>query len=631
MGRPTYKCEAAFGVSPMSAPAPGDWIDLTPYWRQGQGKRGRDHELGQSQAGEWTIRFRNIDRRFEPFFAGSPYYPNVRPRTHIRITATANAVTYPVARGYVENWEQNWPGRPIGNQGDGEAVAHCVDAFKILSLWQLLNSYSTVVMADNPVAYYQLDDDPSVWDAPEGLPAPLYLYSWDSLGFLPGPLLGGASALHTNGGFGIYESSNTYLINPAPQNPTIEFFIRPDSFPANNWGIGGLVGTISNQGAGAIYGNAGSGQLSLTVNSASAGVQTITDPLWTLTAGVWQHVAFVRDGNRITFYRNGLPVATKTVSWTGTTDASVLAQFAGLDSVITPSAQMIGSMGQFACYATALSPARLAAHYAATNGRIPRGLPGVQLNTLLDLMGWPAALRSIDPGTCRVAEFDPSGSRLAALLEVGERSEFALFQVDGAGLITYRDRADLLSNSNTHGVSQATFGDAGTEVAYENVVLSFDDQDLWSSVVVTPSSGAPQVATDAGAVALNGDATLANDAGHLLTDSDAMDKAGFLLGLYKTFRSRPVSVSFKLAADDATNQALLGLGTDAPMVTIKRRPQGGGAAITSVCQVEGLTWSISPVGSWDWTLQLVPAPQTAFWLLQDAAQSQLETTTVPGW
>lgn len=652
MGRPTFKCEMAFGVAPLTDP--GAWTDVTPYWRQGQGRRGKDHELAQSQAGEWIVRFRNTDRRFEPFFAGSPYYPNVVPMTHIRITATANAVTYPVARGYVENFEQKWPGRPIGSQGDAECVAHCVDAFKLLSLWQLPNSYLSEVMLDKPIVYYPLDD-PAASLMVAGSPTNLWMGRTMRLGDT-GPLLGGATAWHTDGGDPTYgggalqggdngpfppavSSANTSdLCNiQAPQDTTFECWVNIDSlasagagggvYPFGLMALQGFLG--SGEGPGSLQQVAlNSSQFAFWFWGQAGAAVGHTDPSWTLPVGVWTHVAVVKSGYTCTFYRNGVPMKTSVAGDFGAADTYCRIWIGS--GTHGNEAGFPGRMTHVAVYDTALSPARIAAHYAAKSGRLPQGKAGAQLGNLLDIVGWPAGLRTIDAGVLTLAPFDPSGSRLSSLLAVGEDSELSLFQMGADGKVIYHDKADLQSVSGTHWVSQATFGDSGAELGYADLVVSFDDQDLWTSVAVTAASGAVQVVKDAAAAVTFGDRTLAATSDHL-SDLDALDRANYLLASYKAPAGRPVSVSLILAADDVMNQTVLGLDTHAARVTVIRRPQGGGAPITWLCAVEGVDFDIPAVGSWHYTLHLVPWPGGKFWLLEDAAQGLLEQTTVEAW
>ena len=111
MAAPVYKVEIALTTAPLTQP--GAWTDITTLVREINTNRGRDHELSRSQAGTATVRLTNTDRRFDPTYAAGTYYPNVIPMRQVRITALHNAITYNLYYGYVETWEQVWPGRPL--------------------------------------------------------------------------------------------------------------------------------------------------------------------------------------------------------------------------------------------------------------------------------------------------------------------------------------------------------------------------------------------------------------------------------------------------------------------------------------------------------------------------------------
>lgn len=90
----------------------------------------------------------------------------------------------------------------------------------------------------------------------------------------------------------------------------------------------------------------------------------ILDSPANVVAGSWQHIAFTRSGNTYTIYYNGASVATVTDSTTIDATSEVFA-IGHFTSSGTASNFYIGSFDEVAVYNTALSPARIAAHYAA--------------------------------------------------------------------------------------------------------------------------------------------------------------------------------------------------------------------------------------------------------------------------
>jgi len=626
---PVAKVEVAFGTAPLTAP--GAWTDITIYCRSISIRRGRDHELSQSQAGECTIRLTNTDRRFDPLYTSGAYYPNVIPMRQIRITATHNAVTYPLFYGYVEDWSQTWPGRPISAVGDAECVLHAVDGFKLLSLYQLRNTYSAEVLADEPVAYWQLvepvgsalylDSSGGGNDLTPGTTAGI------TMGVTPGPLIGGSSVLDCDGSAAGTTAAFTPLINNPGlgtplflSNPVVECWVKLDTGPTAGWVITGYRDSAGTRAAELAVAD-GSGHLSLKFFAVSE--QAHTTVTLTLGTGAWTHVVAVKNSFDCDWYKNGVFVERTTLGsashslFIADTEFSV----AGVHNLGNTSPD--GKIAHVAYYrqggalaggaaAAPFKPGRIAAHYAALNGSIGATDAGAQTTLLLDMMGWPAGLRTIDTGASQMQSFDPTGTALGHLLAIAEDSEAGLVQMSADGKVTFHSRTSLLASTGSHGASQATFGDAGAELPYEDVEFRYDDQDLWTRVIVTRDQGTSQLKEDATALAAYGPRTLDRSAPRLTTDADSQLLATFLLDSYRAPKVRPLSVGLQLGSDNTLNAAALGRETHHDRVTVVRRPQGGGSAISFEAHVEGINWEIDPVGPWGCTLALVPEPGVRF-------------------
>ena len=105
MSLPTLTTQIAFFTDPDATPA---YIDVSSYVMEVSIRRGRQHELDVAQPGVCEIKMNNGDRRFDPAYTLSPYYPNVLPMRKIQVTATWNAVVYYLFTGYVERWPISW-------------------------------------------------------------------------------------------------------------------------------------------------------------------------------------------------------------------------------------------------------------------------------------------------------------------------------------------------------------------------------------------------------------------------------------------------------------------------------------------------------------------------------------------
>lgn len=112
----TYQYAQFAGMRSVSTSARFDdfsasfvWTDVSSYVRAIPSiQRGRQHELAQMETGTADVVFANQDRRFDPTYTSSPYYPFLQPYRRLRITGTwdagAGSVDYPLFVGHVERW-----------------------------------------------------------------------------------------------------------------------------------------------------------------------------------------------------------------------------------------------------------------------------------------------------------------------------------------------------------------------------------------------------------------------------------------------------------------------------------------------------------------------------------------------
>ena len=93
------------------------WTDVTAYLDDTAAltrKFGRDTSITDIVPMEHTFTLLNRDRRFEPEYATSPYYPNVVPGRPCRVTMTQDATTYDWAFGFIQDFPQDYTDDLIG-------------------------------------------------------------------------------------------------------------------------------------------------------------------------------------------------------------------------------------------------------------------------------------------------------------------------------------------------------------------------------------------------------------------------------------------------------------------------------------------------------------------------------------
>lgn len=131
--------QVAFDTTPLEYPT---WTDITSYVRSASTKRGRQDEFDTFSVGTAGAVVDNRDRRFEPEYPSSAYYPNVKPNRRFRVRMEYLGVTYHLFTGFVDGWPQEYV-----NPRDGTVNLPASDAFKALGK-----------MA-TPQPFIQLDDE----------------------------------------------------------------------------------------------------------------------------------------------------------------------------------------------------------------------------------------------------------------------------------------------------------------------------------------------------------------------------------------------------------------------------------------------------------------------------------------
>lgn len=655
MGTPTLKVEIDFVSAPLSAT--NTWTDVSTYARTVSLRRGRDHELNRSQAGTATITLSNRDRRFDPLNASSPYAPNVIPMRQIRISAVWSAVTYPLFTGYIEDWAQDWLPRPIYASGDAQVSIRAVDAFKILSLYQMAGSglYRNVVLASQPDEYWPLEEAAGSATVAGVVPTVGYAGNFASppntpltvnaaqctLGVTPSPLSGpaGVADLPAVGNTPLRKASG--VTQWADENSqayyrfSVDFWIKADTLPAGNApGLFSIAGAGNEFGILTIYlnqtgqivacwrehgsGNPGNGRCTASNNGAIA-------------TGAWHHVGVTKSGNVIFYYVDGQSVGVAGYPGASAYGSIVSGAAVAINiGAFEGEAQYFdGKIAHVAVYAEReLQQTDYAAHASATLQGSSSGstdTAGQQIGFLLDAVGWPTAKRSLDTGDARMSILSVSGSVLEGILAIGEDSEQGLVQITNDGNVLFHSRSSVLG----HGTTDATFSDTGTNIKYQDMEVQYDDTDLYTKIIAQGNyDGAAEQQASGATVTTYGPRVLSKTGLHLQDDTEVANFASYLASRYDTPALRITRVSAP-GANDNFWPTLLSIDTHHAKVAIVRTPPGGGSAISKNAHVEGVAWEIDPAnGRWEWAFSLVPAFEEEFWVL---GVSAFDAETILAW
>lgn len=224
-------------------------------------------------------------------------------------------------------------------------------------------SPKTAVLADSPGAFWRLNEPSGRFFDTSG---------HDVRGTPAGTITRGASAPMSDGEKGItLDGSTGYFTAPDGARTDLGDVFTLEAWVKVNALGGGLSQTIFSKGTGAYLLDIGSGG-ALRLQKSGTGVTVASTA--NITAGAWYHIAATKNGSTVKLYINGVDVTGTVTNATYANTSTALfvgRRFDGANS-------LAGSIASAAIYPTALSAARVAAHYAArTYGALPYTLDGV--------------------------------------------------------------------------------------------------------------------------------------------------------------------------------------------------------------------------------------------------------------
>jgi len=125
MPKATYKLEIDWDNDGLFANA---YSDVTEDLLEIRWDRGRDHILGKAITSTCSFSLKNTDDKYSPPNAAGPLYNKLKPFRQVKLTATFQATTYSLWRGYVISIE------PLPKATERRAVFTCADAFCVFRL-----------------------------------------------------------------------------------------------------------------------------------------------------------------------------------------------------------------------------------------------------------------------------------------------------------------------------------------------------------------------------------------------------------------------------------------------------------------------------------------------------------------
>jgi hypothetical protein len=258
---------------------------------------------------------------------------------------------------------------------------------------------------------------------------------------------------------------------------------------------------------------------------------------------------------------------------------------------------------------------------ATISSALSSQLSGARVGTVLDLVNWPAADRTIATGLSTVPAVTPSNQSALDHLQSIEHAEGGRLFMSRDGKVTFVDRTpDQAPN-----FSGRTWTDDGSGVmSYRDIALVFDDQLIVNDARLTRAGGAQQIATSASSQTRYGIRSLVEGDVQLSSDLTVSDFAQELVAKY----AEPV-LRIEGLADNALQHELWGSVLSRELrdrVLIVKHPVGS-STLSQDSYIEGISHDSPGGGEWRTTLRVSPAASEAKWILEDAAFGILESTT----
>jgi hypothetical protein len=259
---------------------------------------------------------------------------------------------------------------------------------------------------------------------------------------------------------------------------------------------------------------------------------------------------------------------------------------------------------------------------------------GARVTRILDDAGWPAASRNITPGDATLQPTLLGGTPVDGIpvailaaggatplkvsnaqstftpldeLQLTADTEMGELYCDGRGFLVFRHRHALYFDTRST-TPQAVFGDAGAELRYADVTITYDDATLWNGATIANTGGTVQQASDAASQQHppGGYGPRVFDSENLIADSDfqALGYAQYVVAASKNPELRFSDITILPQRDPANLFPQVLTREIGDRITVTRRPPGGGSAITRDVFIRGISHTItSKTWATTWVLQ----------------------------
>lgn len=608
---PALAVEIAFTPTDLWA-ATQSWTDVTVYVRDFSTHGGRQHYLDRIEASTFNVRF---DNRTGYFLNGGVNGTGaiIGPRLPIRVQAEWDGTLYTIFRGVIDTINTS-----LEDALNADLAVSAADNLRFLSLRNLYNAtlYNTYADVTSTRSFYAKVNRQS------------YV---DSVGTFTGSINGffesvDGVCLYTYDKAAFLTESNTFVFIPCftagavAADCGIDFWIRGDNFSAST-----LIGLVAYQGFflqnvsllvdndGIVYTANGLRSTSplddglwhhvaLYISSTTGLLTLSVDGVLTQSSGGYGGAGFIPltgNGANYTFFGQGVCTVDKiTISNVNITDNEVKNRYLA---------------GQLLTNETNAGDRIAEALIIANRGTISTGVYSVP-NYNVNGSAYVHGASSNGTVLCGASTTPVvTASCLDTIQEAGNTEIGVFFQADDGSLNFHTRAYPYRSAGNAAPPSKFVWTDDTTSTYhYEpaSFQLTRDDVDTWSSVIISPNGGTPQLYTNTAIETRWGQATLSRST-TASGEEAAYRTAEYLGQVYATPLPRVQTLNLSSLTNNGANlDAMLGANLQ-DRVTVKRTPINPSAA--GITNTDMLVESINhdftaDPGRWVTSVTLDPYP-----------------------
>jgi hypothetical protein len=553
----TLIAEAGFGFGALATSV--SWTTLGSVLDYSS-TRGRSSEFDYFPTASLGVRLADYDRRYDPLNSAGAYAGSLVPNVPFRVTATHDGTVYPRAYGYVDEWSA----QPRRNVGFVDVRAS--DGFKILAQAMLPQSvYETVVPADSPHFYWRLGESgPVAVDSSGNGHSGFYAARGVEQNarvvrpFGEGSFKGAADSYRP-----VVAESTAAMVTAVPMTVELWLVSDPIQRPASSvvaYYVFNQGSATASERAGMSYVLSSDGTADQIVVGHDGGTGNTSRKYGLgkrLDDGQVHHVVAVIESAVTTLYIDGQVVAMTASDASFGADSQPVGFALGGFVAGQTFSSWPGFISDLGVYDVALTAAQVAEHYEAGTAPWDGDFTGARIGRILDLVGWPSALRDLDSGEVLLGPADLDGMNALAYLRLVAQSEGGRLFMSADGKVTFHDAARIRADT----AASVTFSDDGSDNPYIYGSLKYTDSDRWvrNHAVIQRKYGLPQTVADATSIEAYGTQTL-NLSGLLMrSDAQARGRAEGAVYRYKDPQTRVDSWTVNPQQKVATWAATLAL------------------------------------------------------------------------